>query len=165
MSPPETPRPQQGRKSRNVPPPEPPRPQQGCIVSIRVSHIFIYFSHIFRFFVTFFNGSTMAQMKKRLNLESVDTIFYVTFLQDGPPRAPKAAHGTQRCAELQMQKVVSGDLLKHGPFQATSWPRAGLWRIAIKHKKTDFPAFSFFLRLQKKHDFRFPTRAITLCPI
>ena len=58
----------------------------------------------------------MAQMKKRLNLESVDTIFYVTFLQDGPPRAPKAAHGTQRCAELQMEKVVSGDLLKHGPF-------------------------------------------------
>ena len=74
-------------------------------------------------------------MKKRLNLESVDTIFYVTFLQDGPPRAPKAAHGTQRCAELQMQKVVSGDLLKHGPFPGHELDYGELRKK--KHNKSD----------------------------
>ncbi len=37
------------------------------------------------------------------------TVVYVIFTQNGPPRAPEAAHGTHRCAELQMQKVTSGN--------------------------------------------------------
>ena len=36
------------------------------------------------------------------------TLFNAIVVQNGPPRAPEAAHGTHRCAELQMQKVTSG---------------------------------------------------------
>ena len=50
-----------------------------------------------------------------------------------------------------MQKVVSGDLLKHGPFPGHELDYGEL------RKKTQKNIFFLFFRLQEKHVFRAPT--------
>ena len=61
------------------------------------------------------------------------TFFYAIFVQNGPPRAPEAAHGTHRCAELQMQKATSGKFTKHGAFPGHELDYGELWKIQQKY--------------------------------
>jgi len=77
------------------------------------------------------------------------THVYATFVQNGPPTAPEAAHGTHRKKSIAIWLIAfRATCVIPVATQPLRWRAAGLWRITKKTQKKQIVRV-FFAPLKK----------------